>query len=141
MPRHVELAPYERLLIGDTCIRNGERRSRLQIETEAKIIQGKYLILEHEADTPCKRLYVLVEYMYLEENPVPYEAKFLAMATEIMTAVPTMASYLADIYHRVEMRAFHKAMAAARDLIAYEAALLEIAAGRQPGAVEASSAA
>lgn len=139
MPLRIELAPYERLLIGDTCIRNGERRSRLQIETHAKIIRGKYLILEREADTPCKRLYVLVEYMYLEDaQAAAYEAKFVAMANEIMAAVPSMGTHVAAIYAKIEERSFHKAMAAAREMIAYEAKLLAIAA-RRPAALDRSA--
>jgi flagellar protein FlbT len=127
MPLRIELAPHERLLIGDTCIRNGERRSRFLIETEAKIITGKNLVLESEADTPCKRLYVIVEYMYLADEPRGYEDKFVAMANEIMNAVPSSRPYVAALFHEIEAGRFYQAMKHGTKLIAYEAKLLDIA--------------
>jgi flagellar biosynthesis repressor protein FlbT len=130
MPLRIELAPHERLLIGDTCIRNGERRSRFLIETEAKIITGKNLVLESEADTPCKRLYVIVEFMYLADDPADHEDKFIAMANEIMNAVPSTRPYVAAIFHEIEAGRFYQAMKHGMALIGYEAKLLDIAKGR-----------
>jgi flagellar biosynthesis repressor protein FlbT len=127
MPLRIELAPFERLLIGDTCIRNGERRSRFLLETEVKIITGKYLLLASEADTPCKRLYFLVETMYLADDPREHEDAFVAAANEIMGAVPTTRPYVAAIYHEMEAGRFHEAMKHGLKLIAYEASLLAIA--------------
>lgn len=126
----IELAPGERLLIGDTCIRNGDRRSRFLIETDAKVIKGKNLILASEADTPCKRLYLVVEYMYLADEPSDHEAGFVALANEIMAAVPTMRPHVAAIFERIEARRWYEALRSGRDLIAYEAQLRDIAAGR-----------
>lgn len=141
MPLRIELAPHERLLIGDTCIRNGERRSRFLIETEAKIITGKNLVLEKDADTPCKRLYVIVEYMYLADEPQPHEDRFVAMANEIMNAVPTTRPYVAAMFHEIEAGRFYQAMKHGTKLIAYEAKLLAIATGGgTPEASRSSSA-
>lgn len=130
MALRIELGPNERIIVGDAAIRNGPRRTRLIIETKAKILRERDVIFESEADTPCKRLYLTLEEGYLAADSAEAEARFTVQANEIMQAVPSMAPFIARIYLHMtgEDVDLYKALKEAKSLIAYEAELLTIAA-------------
>jgi flagellar biosynthesis repressor protein FlbT len=138
MPLRVELAPQERLLVGRACIRNiGARRTDFVVETPTKVLRGKYLITAAEADTPCKRLHLAIEEIYLADDPIPGEAKATAIATEILAAVPTTAPYLAAIFTRLFGGEIYPALKVSRELVEYESFLLSRPAGDASPAVAA----
>ena len=139
MPLRVELAPQERLLVGRTCIRNiGGRRADFVVETPTKVLRGKYLITASEADTPCKRLHLAIEEMYLADDPLQHEAAATEIGTEIVRAVPSTAPYLATIFTELFAGEFYRALKVSRDLVEYEAYLLDRA--KRNGAPPSSAA-
>ena len=127
MPLRIELAPNERLILGDVSIRNGPRRSEFIIETQTKVLRERDIITEREADTPCKRLYLVLEAGYLSSDPVPAEARFMTMANEIMAAVPSTAPHIAQIFESVLAGDYYKALKRAKRLVGFETELLAIA--------------
>jgi flagellar biosynthesis repressor protein FlbT len=128
MPLRVELAPQERLLVGRACIRNiGGRRADFVVETPTKVLRGRYLITAAEADTPCKRLHLAIEDIYLSDDPLERETAATALGTEIVRAVPSTAPYLAAIFTELFAGEFYKALKASRELVEYEAYLLDLA--------------
>ena len=120
MPLKIDLKPNERLIIGNAAIRNGERRASFVLETNTKFLRETEIITESDADTPCKQLYVLLQVMYLVDQPFEAENGFTALATEIMTAVPTTAPYIAAIHAATAAGKSYQALKLGRDLIAYE---------------------
>lgn len=120
MPLKIDLKPNERLIIGNAAIRNGERRASFVIETNTRFLRESEIITESEADTPCKRLYVLLQVMYLVDNPFEAETAFMTMASEIMQAVPSMAPRIAAIHEASDAGERYKALKLGRELIAYE---------------------
>ncbi len=124
MPLKIELKPYERLIIGGASIRNGDRRSSFVIETNTKFLRESDIIVEHDADTACKRLYVALEFVYLSDDPSEAENVFIAMANEIMTAAPSMTPYILKIHDLLATKDHYQALKVCKELIAYEQALL-----------------
>lgn len=120
MPLKIDLKPNERLIIGNAAIRNGERRASFVIETNTRFLRESEIITESEADTPCKRLYVLLQVMYLVDNTFEAETAFMTMATEIMHAIPSMAPRIAAIHEASDAGERYKALKLGRELIAYE---------------------
>ena len=129
MPLRIELAPNERLIIGNAAIRNGPRRTEFIIETKTKVLRERDIITERDADTPCKRLYFALEATYLADDPEPGEARFMAMAEEIMEAVPSTAPFIAAIFAALLAGEHYKALKRAQALVAHEKRLLAIANG------------
>ena len=141
MPLRIELAPNERLIIGDASIRNGSRRSEFIVETKSKVLRERDIITEGEADTPCKRLYFTLEAAYLSKDPAEAETVFMAQANEIMAAVPSTAPMIAEIFEAILTSNYYKALKRARKLVAYEERLLAIANGEVEAEAPAASAA
>jgi flagellar protein FlbT len=123
MPLKIELKPFERLLIGGTAIRNGSRRSSFVIETVTNFLRESDIILESEADTACKRLYLTLTVLYLAEPTQEAEALLVNQASALLEAVPSTAPFLSDILAFVADREFYRALKRCKDLIQYEQSL------------------
>ena len=123
MPLKIDLKPNERMIIGNAAIRNGERRASFVLETNTKFLRETDIITESDADTPCMQLYVLLQVMYLVDDPFTAETAFMALATDILRAVPSMASRIAAIQAAGEEGERYRALKLGRELIAYEQAL------------------
>ena len=123
MPLKIELKPHERLIIGNAAIRNGERRASFVLETNTRFLRESEIITESEADTPCKRLYVLLQVMYLVDEPFEAETGFMALAVQVMQAAPSMAPRIAAIHDATSAGERYKALKLGRELIAYEETL------------------
>ena len=123
MPLKIELKPNERLIIGNAAICNGDRRASFVLETNTRFLRESEIVTESEADTPCKRLYVLLQVMYLVDEPFEAETSFMTLATQIMQAAPSMAPRIAAIHDATSSGERYRALKLGRDLIAYEGAL------------------
>ena len=141
MPLRIELAPNERLIIGDASIRNGPRRAEFIVETKSKVLRERDIITESEANTPCKRLYLALEAAYLSKDPTEAESNFMSQANEIISAVPTTAPMIAEVFEAVLTGDYYKALKRARKLVSYEEQLLAIARGETPAEAPTASAA
>jgi flagellar protein FlbT len=60
----VELKPGEQLIIGECVVTNGDQRTRLLVEGQAPILREKDIMTPDQADTPAKRIYLTVQFMY-----------------------------------------------------------------------------
>jgi flagellar protein FlbT len=65
MALRIELKPRERFILGGAVLQNGEARSELILENNVPILRGKNILSLEEADTPCKRIYFLIQLMYV----------------------------------------------------------------------------
>ena len=59
MALKVELKPGERFILGDSVITNDKQRTRLFVEGKAPILREKDILRPEDADTPCKKIYLL----------------------------------------------------------------------------------
>ena len=69
MSLNIEIKPDERIIIGETLITNDGHRARLTIEGNSPILRKKDIMLVEEADTPCKKTYLIIQLMYLSQTP------------------------------------------------------------------------
>ncbi|MET0257093.1 MAG: flagellar biosynthesis repressor FlbT, partial [Methylobacterium sp.] len=126
--------PNERLIIGNATIRNGERRASFVLETNTRFLRESEIIPESEADTPCKQLYVLLQVMYLVDNPFEAETAFMSLASDVMQAVPSMGPRIAAIHEATSAGERYKALKLGRELIAYEGEVRGRASASEPPA-------
>ncbi len=121
----IDLKPGEKLLIGEAVITNDSQRTRLHIAGDSPIIREKDIVQEHEADTPCKRIYFLVQCMYLSRTPEDYHSKYFTLLSEVQKASPTSTIFFMQINDEIISGNYYKALKLAKQLIEHERELLE----------------
>lgn len=120
----IDLKPNEKILIGEAVITNGTQRARFQIAGDAPILREKDVMKEEEADTPCKKIYFLVQCMYLARTPREYHKKYFDMVSTIQTASPSCAFFFMQINDHIISDSYYKALKVARQLIEHEKELV-----------------
>jgi flagellar protein FlbT len=126
MGLRISLKPYERLIINGASIKNGSRNTDFLIESHCKFLRETEIIHESEADTPCKKLCVTLQVIYLSDNPDEAKDLFCKQAFEIISIMPSSASFMLDIQNELAESRFHKAIKIGRKLIAHEKELLAL---------------
>ena len=124
MALKVELKPGERFILGDSVITNGKHRGQLFIEGDAPVLREKDILTPDNADTPCKKLYLTVQLMYLGPDPESLHAQYFQMVEQIQAAAPSTLPYIERINNQILTSSFYKALREAKLLINYESELL-----------------
>lgn len=121
----VELKPGERVIIGDSVVTNDDQRTRLIIEGDAPILREKDILTIEEADTPCKKIYLVVQLMYLSKDAAPHHEMYFGMVREVLTAAPSTLPYFDRINNNILTGMLYKALKEAQRLLEYEKELIE----------------
>lgn len=121
----IDLKPGEKILIGDAVITNDSQRTRLHISGDSPILREKDVMKEEDATSPCKRVYFLIQCMYLARNPRIYHDRYFALVTEIQHAAPSTVVHFLSISEHIIEGHYYKAMKAAKDLVTFEEELLK----------------
>ena len=116
----IDLKPGEKFLVGDAVIRNDDQRTRLHIAGDSPIMREKDILKEENADTPCKRVYFLVQCMYLSRTPQDYHEAYFKLINEIQKASPHSSFYFMTINDKIMDGHYYKALKAAKELIKFE---------------------
>ena len=124
MALKVELKPGERFILGDSVIINDDQRTRLTIEGEAPILREKDVMTSSMADTPCKKVYLVVQMMYLSRDPMQHHKLYFELVNEIIAAAPSTLKFIDDISNHILTGNLYKSLKAAKGLIEYEGELL-----------------
>ncbi len=120
----VELKPGERIILGESVVTNGDQRTRLIIEGEAPILREKDIMTPETADTPCKRVCLVVQLMYLSRDPKQHHDTYFKLVKEIIAAAPSTSGYFDRINNQILTGNNYKALKEAQLLIEYEKELL-----------------
>ena len=124
MALKVELKPGERFILGDSVITNDKQRTRLFVEGNAPILREKDILRPEDADTPCKKIYLLVQVMYLSAKPQSHHEMYFELVHELIAAAPSMTFHIAEINNNILTDSYYKALKATQAMIAYEESLL-----------------
>jgi len=121
----IDLKPGEKILIGDAVITNDTQRTRLHIAGDSPILREKDVLQEEDADTPCKKIYFLVQCMYLAHDASIYHDRYFGLVKEVQKASPTSAIFFMQINDEILNDAYYKALKLAKQLIEHEKELLD----------------
>ena len=121
----IDLKPGEKILIGEAVITNDSQRTRLHIAGDAPIMREKDVLQEADADTPCKRVYFLVQCMYLANDSSQYHTRYFEIVREIQHASPSSAFFFMQINEEIISGHYYKALKLAKQLIDHEQELIE----------------
>ena len=122
MALKITLKPREKMIIGGAVLTNGSHSScDLIIENKIPILRQKDIMSEAEADSPCRRLYFVIQLMYIdEENILKYTNQYWNFVQEIVQAAPSMAGVIDAISEQILKQKYYQALKLAQKLIDYE---------------------
>lgn len=127
MPLKIELKPGERLIVGNALITNDKERVKLFIEGNVPILREKYVLTEKEADTPCKKVYYVLQEMYLAKDPMVLHPEYFSRVKEISEAAPSFLPYIDVVNKDILGGDYYNALKNMMILIEKESELLQLA--------------
>lgn len=125
MALKVEIKPGERIIVGEALIKNDGSRARLFIEGDAPILREKDIMRPNDADTPCKKIYLLIQMMYLAEDPRDHHVLYFQIIKDVQEAAPSTMPFMDQINNMILSGSYYKALKETKKLIAHEKELLE----------------
>jgi len=129
MALKLTLKPNEKVIIGKAVLVNGATTVTVSVENNVPILREKDILTEDEATSYCKKIYLLVQLMYLGEEPNPELASlYSALASELQVAVPSTKDLISGITGDILNGKYYQALKQAQQLIQHEEELLSHAA-------------
>jgi flagellar biosynthesis repressor protein FlbT len=126
MALKIELKPNERVIVGECVITNASQRTRLLIEGKVPVLREKDIMALSRANSPAKRIYLLIQLMYTAKRPKEHQAMYFQLAREIVRAAPGTRRFIESINNQILTGDLYKALKEARKLIAYEKETLDM---------------
>ncbi|MBW4055028.1 MAG: flagellar protein FlbT [Proteobacteria bacterium] len=128
MALKISLKPHERMIIGGAVVKNGNKVADLFIENNVSILREKDIINEAGANTPCKRIYFIIQLMYIDGGKTAdYQNSYEDLAGDLVAAAPSTAALVAQINEGISAGKLYHALKLARQLIDYEDLLIKLA--------------
>lgn len=121
----IDLKPGEKILIGNAVITNDSQRTRLHISGDTPILREKDVMKEEDADTPCKKIYLLAQCMYMSEDPKKYFTQYFDIQREVQHAAPRLSLFFLSMNEKIMEGSYYKAMKEGKELIKLEQELID----------------
>lgn len=122
MALKITLKPHEKMIVGNAVLANANAKScDLLIENNVPILRQKDVLNESEATSPCRRIYFVIQLMYIEgENLVGHQKIYWQLVQELIKAAPSMTPLIDQINEEIVSNRFYQALKLAKCLIDYE---------------------
>lgn len=130
MALKLALRPGERTIVGGAVLRNaGPHVAHVLVENEASILRGRDILRPEDADTPCSRIYLTIQLMYVEPARFPeLHPRYWQLVEETVLAVPSMRPALERISMFILAGDYYPALKLTKRLMQQEEGLLVCAA-------------
>jgi len=126
MALRIELKPRERFILGGAVIQNGDARSEWILENNIPILRGKNIMSLEDADTPCKRVYFLIQLMYVEGgNLEGHQEAYWDLVRDIVQAAPSLLDLIDAINEHLVGGRYYEALKLTRKLINEEERIVQ----------------
>lgn len=125
MALKIALKPHEKLIVGGAVIRNGDAKTDLFVENDVPVLREKRIMTLERADSPCRRIYFLVQLMYIDSPGIrEYHRQYWGVVREVARNAPSTMKMLDQINELVYQEKYYPALQATELLIQYEEELL-----------------
>jgi flagellar protein FlbT len=126
MALKITLKPREKMIIGGAVLTNSSRSNcELVIENKIPVLRQKDIMSEADADSPCRRLYFVIQLMYIdEENLSTYTDQYWKFVEDIVQAAPSMTGVIDAISEKIFRQKYYQALKLTQKLIDYEQEVL-----------------
>jgi len=131
MALKITLKPSERMILGGAVVTNGSAGScDLIVENKVPILRQKDILTEAKADSPCRRIYLAIQLMYIDEgNLATYHKAYWDLVRDIVNAAPSTVALIDAISENVFQRKYYPALKLAKRLIDYEQEVIRRVSG------------
>jgi flagellar protein FlbT len=117
----ITLKPNERMIIGGAVMTNGSGKSEFLVENNVPILREKDILSEHDADTPCKRIYFVIQLMYIDEKKLTeHHNTYWSLVRDVVAAAPSTLVLIDHISEQILGSRYYQALKLAKNLIEYE---------------------
>jgi flagellar protein FlbT len=124
----------ERIIAGGAVLRNATGKTvDLVVENEVPLLREKDILSESKADTPCKRVYFVIQLMYVDGQNLPKHQKiYWDLVRDIINAAPSTTEMFKTISEAIYHGKYYLALKETRKLMQYEEKVMThaIQAGR-----------
>ncbi|MDD7313471.1 MAG: flagellar biosynthesis repressor FlbT [bacterium] len=120
MPLKIELKPHECIIIGDALITNDNDRVRFYIDGNVPILREKFILREKDATTPARRVYFVVQQLYLTKGSAELQKLFIEYIRDLQEAAPSLHSFVAPVAESVLINDYYAAIKNAAKLVEQE---------------------
>ena len=125
MPLVLTLKPGERVIVAGAVIKNGSSVAHLQIENQVTLLREKDILTEAEATSPCKKIYLVIQLMYIAEGLTAELAQvYWDLVRDVLAAAPSTKDLISEISAYIVGSEFYPALKVAKKLILYEEELI-----------------
>lgn len=126
MALKITLKPNERMIIGGAVVANTNKKSSIIIENKVPVLREKDIMSEKEADSPCRRIYFVIQLMYIDENNLTtHHNTYWKQVRDVLAAAPSMLKLIDPISDHILHTRYYQALKMTRKLIEYEKELLK----------------
>jgi flagellar biosynthesis repressor protein FlbT len=126
MALKLSLKPHERLIIGGAVVSNGGSKSELIVKNSVPVLREKDILREKDADTPCKRIYFMIQLMYIDDKDLVEKHNiYWTLLKNLAEAAPSTKRLVGQISEHVLNNRYYQALKLAKKLIEYEKEAME----------------
>lgn len=125
MALKIVLKPHERMIIGGAVVANGKAKCELLVENNVPILREKDILNEANANSPCRRIYFVVQLMYLDnKNLSKYQELYWELTRDLVRAAPSVVGVVDQISEHILAERYYQALKMAKRLTYYEQEVL-----------------
>ena len=127
MPLKITLKPNEKVLIGTAVISNAGQKSEIVIQNTVPVLREKDIITEENADTICRKNYLVILNMYVEPlNEKEYHDIYFKLVKELFNVYPdqVMLALTMEVSQKILEANHYQALKKCKKLLNYESELL-----------------
>lgn len=111
LPLKFTLKPGEKVIVNGAVIGRGEEPGSFYLYNKVKFLRGREVMKEEQADTLEKKLYLVIQLIYLfPENAAENIVKLDAIWAEIMRQRPAAREQLEDVARLVQSEDYYRAL-------------------------------
>lgn len=121
MALKISLKPNEKMIFAGAVVQNSNCKCELIIENNVPILREKDILTEDDANTPCRRIYFVIQLMYIDEkNLINYHNMYWELVHDLVKAAPSLLYWIDQISEHIVSNRYYQALKLARYLIEYE---------------------
>lgn len=126
MSLKLTLKPDEKVIIGGAVIKNSKTPIEFYVENHVPILRQKDIITEKEADTLCKKIYHVIQLMYIDEPDLArYYRIYMELVQELVRILPKSVLIIDEINELIISNKYYQALKKAKRLIELEKEVID----------------
>lgn len=125
MALKLKLRAGEKVYVNGALLQNGGASTELEVLNKVPLLRQKDILLEKDANTPCRRIYFTIQALYFSPpDELALMQLFSKQSLEVVQAAPSTAPMLERVHGHVVAKKYYTALKAVKELIEYEAELI-----------------